>query len=480
MTEIAVLDIAVTLLIAQGLMGAFDTLYHHEMTVALPQRHGARLELAIHAVRAILYGVVFAGIAHLGFHGLWAWVLAAVVLVEVLLTLWDFVVEDNSRKLPATERVLHTVLAINGGALFGLYGVQLAQWASLPTALVPIDLGWRGWVLTLFAVGVAASGVRDGIAALRLSRQTPAPNPFAQMPHQRVLLTGGTGFIGEALVQQLLDAGHQVTVLTRQPLNAAFLFAGRARCIPTLARLHASDAFDAVINLAGARIVGMPWTQWQKKRLLNSRLHTTQQLLQWAQRTQHKPAVWVQASGIGYYGVRPPEETLTEQSAPGQGFMTELCQQWEQAAAPATTLGIRQVVLRLGMVLGPGGALPPMLLPHRLGLGGRLGSGQQAMGWIHREDVLAIMAQALVQPGMQGTYNTVAPECITQATFATTVGQVLHRPVWLHMPAAPIRWLAGEMAQIFVDGQKAVPQRLLDANFAWRYPTLRAALQNLV
>lgn len=480
MTEIAILDIAIALLIAQGVMGAFDTLYHHEITVTLPQRRSARLELAIHAVRAVLYGILFLSIAHLAFHGLWAWAVGAVVLIEVILTLSDFVIEDNSRKLPATERVLHTVLAINGGALFGLYGVQLAQWASFPTALVAIDLGWRGWVLSLFAVGVAASGVRDGLAALRLARQVPAPNPFTQMPHQRVLVTGGTGFIGEALVQQLLDAGHQVTVLTRQPLNAAFLFAGRARCIYTLNHLHPDDTFDAVVNLAGARVVGMPWTQRQKKRLLDSRLHTTDQLLQWAQRTQHKPTVWIQASGIGVYGVRSPEETLTEQSAPGQGFMTELCMQWEQAAAQATMLGIRQVVLRLGMVLGPGGALPPMLLPHRLGLGGRLGSGQQVMAWIHREDVLAIIAQALVRLDMQGAYNTVAPECVTQSTFATTVGQLLHRPVWLHIPATAIRWLAGEMAQIFVDGQKAVPQRLLDAHFKWRYPTLRAALQNLV
>ncbi|HSC80095.1 MAG TPA: NAD-dependent epimerase/dehydratase family protein, partial [Chitinolyticbacter sp.] len=227
------MEIVLVLLLLQGLMGAFDTLYHHELTVALPRQASARLELAIHAVRALLYGVVFAGLAWLEWHGGWLLVLALLIGIEIALTLWDFVVEDGSRKLPASERVLHTVLAINGGALFGLLAVHAAtHWWAAPTGLVVASHGWISIVLTLFAIGVAASGVRDGLAALRLNRQQAAlqPNPFIGK-HRRVLVTGGTGFIGEALVQQLLDAGHEVTLLVRDPLRAAYLFQGRARCI---------------------------------------------------------------------------------------------------------------------------------------------------------------------------------------------------------------------------------------------------------
>lgn len=479
MDESTLLTWALNLLIAQGLMGALDTLYHHELTVDLPHRRSARLELAIHAIRALFYGLLFASIAHLRFQGAWVWLVAGVVAVEILLTLWDFVVEDHSRKLPATERVLHTVLAINGGAVFGLYGLQLVQWAALPSALVPMDLGWRGGVLTLFAVGVAASGLRDGLAALGMARQSAPPNPFTDVPHQRVLVTGGTGFIGEALVGQLLDAGHQVTVLTRDPLRAAYLFDGRARCIRSLRSLDAAEVFDAVINLAGAPVVGPRWSARRQQQLLASRVGTTQALADWLARAQHTPAVWVQASAIGFYGVRDAAEGLTEGSAQGKGFMATLCAEWEAAAHTAGAHATRQVVLRLGLVFGPGGALMPLLLPFRLGVGGRMGSGRQVMSWIHRDDVLQLLARALRDPQMQGTYNAVAPDAISQAVFARTAGQVLRRPVWFHLPAAPLRWLLGEMAELFVDGQRVLPERLTQAGFAFRYPTLASALRDL-
>jgi hypothetical protein len=467
------------LLIAQGALGAIDTVYHHELTVALPRRRSAQKELTIHAIRALLYAIVFASIANVDFHGNWVFFIAALVIVEVFLTLWDFVLEDDSRKLPSTERILHTILAINGGALFGLYAWQLAQWWHLPTALVHVDHGWQGMLLTLFAIGVVLSGVRDGLAAVALAKATVPHNPFSGQSHRKILVTGGTGFIGEALVSQMLDAGHEVTVLARDPLRAAYLFDGRARCVRDVATLDSSEHFHAVINLAGAPVVGARWSAKRKAQLLASRMGTTQKLVNWFAKAKTCPATWIQASAIGFYGVRPASEILTEDSSRGEGFMAELCASWESAAVAAETLGARYVCLRFGLVFGPGGALPSLLLPYRFGFGGRLGDGQQMMSWIHRDDLLKIVAETMNNDSLRGIYNAVAPESVTQAQFAKTVGQVLIRPVWLHTPASLIRWLAGEMAQLFVDGQNVTPKRLVDCGFQFRYPTLVSAIRDL-
>jgi len=477
--ELPLLHWAITLLLAQGVLGALDTIYHHELTVALPQRHSARLELSIHAIRSMFYGLLFLGMAHFAFQGTWALVIALLFALEIGLTLWDFVVEDRSRKLPAIERIMHTVLAVNGGAFFALYGAQLVEWSSLPTGLSGIDFGWRGWLLTLFALGVSASGLRDALAALRLQREGKPGNPFAGGAYKRVLVTGGTGFIGETLVNQLLDAGHTVSVLARDPLRAAYLFDGRARCLRTLSKLGHDETFDVIINLAGAPVAGPRWSPKRQAQLLASRVQTTQALIDWLKHARHKPALWIQASAIGFYGVRDASETLDENAALGDGFMAQLCTRWEQAAEPATAFGVRQVVMRLGVVFGPGGALMPLLLPFRLGFGGRMGTGEQIMSWVHRDDVIQVIARAMDDASMSGTYNLVAPDAISQAAFAATAGKILKRPVWLHIPAAPVRALAGEMAQLFFDGQRVVPTRLLQAGYDFRYPTLDAALRDL-
>lgn len=479
MNALPAFDWAIALLIVQGCLGAFDTLYHHELTEDLAHRPQARRELQIHAVRALLYALLFGAVANLRFLGAWTLAVAALVLVEILLTLWDFVIEDRSRKLPATERITHTVLAINGGALFGLYAMQLWAWSGEPTALAPAGLGWRGWVLSVFAAGVGLSGIRDALAARRIGQRAPPANPFAGQPYRRVLVTGGTGFIGEALVGHLLDAGHAVTLLARSPLKAAYQCQGRARCVSTLAQLHRDEPFDVVINLAGAPILGPRWSAKRQAHLLASRVGVTEALLRWFDAAAHRPAVWIQASAIGYYGVRAAAERLDETSAPGGGFMAELCRRWEASIAPLAGQPVRTVVLRLGVVFGPGGALPPMLMPHYVGCGGRLGDGAQVMSWIHRDDVLRIVAEAMAGPDMAGVYNAVAPGALTQAEFARTVGKVLGRPVWCHLPAAPLRAAAGEMAQLLLDGQRVVPARLQAHGFAFRFETAEQALRDV-
>ena len=309
---------------------------------------------------------------------------------------------------------------------------------------------------------------------------TPSPAQAHGLPPQHMLITGGTGFIGQALVQQLLDGGHRVTLVSRNPSKAQARWAGKVHAVKTPDALQPDDAVDAIINLAGAPVVGPRWSAARQKVLLDSRVGTSLALVQWLRTTPHRPAVWVQASAIGFYGVRPANEVLTEDSTRGQGFMSDLCVRWEDAAAEAAALGVRQVVLRLGVVLGPGGALPPLLLPIRLGLGGRMGSGQQIMSWIHRDDVLALVAIALRDKGMHGVYNATAPQPVPQATFAATAGKLLHRPIWFPTPATPIRWLLGEMAELFVDGQRVMPTRLLREGFVFRHPALLGALQDLV
>lgn len=302
---------------------------------------------------------------------------------------------------------------------------------------------------------------------------------FRALTPQRHLITGGTGFIGTALILQLQSHGHHVTLWVRKPTKAQQRFGYGVRCTTSLDELAADDAFDTIINLAGAPVVGPPWTAGRRQQLLDSRVGVTQSLLTWLARTTQKPSTWVQASAIGFYGVRPPEELLDEQSNAGNGFMSELCVKWEAAAAQAAFMGLRQVTLRLGVVLGKGGALPPLLLPIRLGLGGRMGNGRQMFSWVHLRDVLAVIATALQDKRMQGVYNTVAPGVVSQAEFALTAGQVLHRPVWLPLPAWVLRLPMGEMAQLFVDGQRVVPARLQAQGFEFAYPGLLQALQDL-
>ncbi|KAF0812293.1 Epimerase family protein [Andreprevotia sp. IGB-42] len=343
------MEIVLSLLMLQGVLGALDTVYHHELTVALPRQASARKELAIHSVRALLYGVVFAGIAWLEWRGGWLLVLAGLVGIEVLLTLWDFVIEDNSRKLPATERILHTILAINGGAVFGLLAVHaLMHWWPQASALVVHDYGWPSWVLSVFAAGVALSGVRDGWAAFRLGHPAPAaPNPFIGA-HRRVLVTGGTGFIGTELVRQLLVAGHEVTLLARDPVRVAYLFDGQVRSVRRFDELARDCAFDAVINLAGAPVAGGRWTAARKAVLMRSRVDLTDALVAWIRTATHRPAVLINGSAIGFYGDQPDGAPLDENAPPADEFMSALCQRWEASAAQVDIMDVRRVVLRLG------------------------------------------------------------------------------------------------------------------------------------
>ncbi|MES2262873.1 MAG: TIGR01777 family oxidoreductase [Pseudomonadota bacterium] len=482
-------QMALQLMAAQGILGAFDTLYHHELTEALPRQPGARRELGIHALRSLIYSVLFVGLSCWTWHGWWALALLLIFGVEVGLTLWDFVTEDQTRLLPASERVTHTVLAMNGGAFVCLLVLNTPAWFTAPTAFVWQPYGGLSVFLALCGVGVGLSGVRDALAAMALERS--ADNDAAPAIHfgpaeQSVLLTGATGFIGRKLVAALLRDGHRVTVLTRAPRQAAWLFDGAVRCIGGMDQLPPSSRIDVIVNLAGARILGWRWTVARQALLHASRVKTTDSLVAWIASAEHKPRLLLSASAIGYYGVQRQDDAseLTETSAPQAIFMSRLCQDWEAAAQAASRHGVQVACMRFGLVFGAQGALPMMLLPIRLGMGGRLGSGAQRMSWIHVDDVLRGVAHLwqLSEEGrlQAGAYNFTAPENVSQQEFSRVAAHETGRPCFIPTPAFPLRLALGEQADLLLEGQKVAPTRLQASGFTFRYPTLQGALRSLV
>ncbi|HSC67958.1 MAG TPA: TIGR01777 family oxidoreductase [Cellvibrio sp.] len=485
--------LALQLMAAQGVMGAFDTLYHHELTETLAQRTSARRELSIHALRAILYAALFIGLSCWVWHGWFAVILFSVVAVEIVLTLWDFVVEDKTRMLPATERVTHTLLAINGGAFITLLALQLPGWWSLPAAVVWQPHGGLSVFLALCGIGVGLSGVRDALAALQLKKISAdaAQRSALHFSNQRrqVLVTGATGFIGQLLVRELLANEQDVIVLSRRPIAAAFLFAGKVKCIASIDELPANYPLDVIINLAGARILGWRWSEARKKVLLASRVALTRKLVEWIARAEQKPQLLLSASAIGYYGIQAQGDAtaLIETDSPQAIFMSRLCQEWEAEAQRASQYGVNVNIMRFGLVLGHQGALPMMLLPIKLGMGGKLGSGKQWMSWIHVRDLLRGIAY-LFQRRMDSSsdtyssisiYNFTASEALTQLEFNQQAASVLHRPCIMLTPGFMVRWLLGEQSDLLLEGQRVIPHNLREAGFSFEFPTAKSALDDI-
>lgn len=298
---------------------------------------------------------------------------------------------------------------------------------------------------------------------------------------EHVLVTGGTGFIGQLLIKTLLDAGHEVTLLSRDPLHATRLFDGRVRCISSLAELPAAERIDVIVNLAGARILGWRWTAARKEVLRQSRVALSENLVAWIARAEVKPRLLLSASAIGYYGIQAAgDDRALDESAPPQAiFMSQLCQEWEAAVNQAQRYGVTVCTMRFGLVLGQQGALPMMLLPIKCGLGGALGRGTQWHTWIHVQDLLAGIAH-LWSAEKSAAYNFTAPESLTQKQFSQVAATLLHRPCFFPTPAFLLRALLGEQADLLLQGQRVVPRRLLETGFQFQYPTLSDALKSLL
>lgn len=291
----------------------------------------------------------------------------------------------------------------------------------------------------------------------------------------RYLLTGGSGFIGSALCEELIRQGHQVTVLSRSVERAKRRL---PRTVQVTDRLPEQSAVDVVVNLAGEGIADGRWTSRRKQLLRGSRLDTTRALIDWMGRQRERPRTLISASAVGYYGPQN-DQILHENAAPGTDFAAWLCRDWETLASEAQHLGVSVCVVRIGVVLGAGGALKRLALPFHLGFGGPLGSGAQWTSWIHLQDLVRLISWLSQDKKRSGAWNGTSPNPVTNATLASTIGRILKRPSWLPMPAWALKILLGEMSSILLDGQRVLPARALEEGFTFSYPTLDAALRDL-
>jgi uncharacterized protein (TIGR01777 family) len=295
----------------------------------------------------------------------------------------------------------------------------------------------------------------------------------------RVVVAGGSGFLGRALVASLAGDGHQVSVLTRRPRAGVTSDVGWTPDGSVGPWASALDGVDLVINLAGEGIADKRWSSARKQVLRDSRLLATRSIVLALHRPRIPPPVFVSGSAVGYYGPRG-DDALTEDSPAGDDFLSHLAVEWEREAEPVPS-ATRLAVVRTGIVLHPdGGALKQMLTPFRLGLGGRLGSGRQQMSWIHRDDWIRLVRWIGDEPRAAGAFNLTAPAPVTNAEFTRTLGRVLGRPAFMSVPIVALRVLFGELSDTLVTGQRAIPAHAERLGFEFRFRQLERALVDLL
>jgi uncharacterized protein (TIGR01777 family) len=464
-------------------MGAFDTFYHHEMTERLAWRPSQRGELKLHGVRNILYALLFLTLGWLEVRGIWAVIIITVLVAEVVITLMDFVEEDLSRKLPASERVNHTLLALNYGAILVLLIPVLIDWASGPTDIIFVAYGFWSMLATAAGIGVTLFGLRDLAAAGRLARLSEAATTglvAALTGRQTILVTGATGFIGSRLVSALADVGHQVIALVRNPAKAEVL-RPPITLITSLDQLPANTKIDAIVNLAGEPISNGLWTEAKRRKIVESRVNMTEAVVKLIARLERRPAVLVNGSAIGWYGLWQ-DQVLTESAKSHACFSHELCEAWESAAQRAADFDVRVVCLRIGLVVGTdGGLLARMLTPFEFGLGGPMGSGHQWMSWIERDDLVRLMVHAIARPEISGPINATAPIPVTNGKFTEELGRRLGRPAIFRIPTALLHRAAGDLAdELLLGGQRVIPNKALSSGFVFKHETLRSAFEAIL
>lgn len=301
----------------------------------------------------------------------------------------------------------------------------------------------------------------------------------------RVIITGGTGLIGRPLSQALVKDGYEVIVLTRQPEKVQNAPAG-VKLMQWDGKSAAGwgelvDGAGAVVNLAGAGIADQRWSAARKQLIRQSRIDAGKAVMEALTAAARRPGVLIQSSAVGYYGTRTGDAQVTESYSPGGDFLSKVCFDWEASTAPVSKLGVRRAVIRTGVVLSnDGGAFPKQVLPFKLFAGGPVGSGKQWYPWIHIDDEVRAIQFLIANPKAEGVFNLAAPNPVTNQEFGKIVGEVLGRPAVMPAPGFAMQALFGEMAVILLEGQRAIPQRLLELGFTFTYATARQALDALL
>lgn len=296
------------------------------------------------------------------------------------------------------------------------------------------------------------------------------------MAQKHIFVTGGTGFIGQALCQWLDQQGYRVTVFSRRGEDHVQRVCGhRIKAVSKLSDMHHIGAIDAIVNLAGEGIAKKRWSELRKAELRASRISLTRELCKCITKLTHKPNILISGSAIGYYGDTGNNE-LHEDMPPGVDFAANLCSNWEDAAREAEKQGVRVCTLRIGVVLDPdGGALKRMLLPFKFGLGGIIGDGKQWMSWIDRGDLCRLIGFLIENPIARGAINAVAPYPATNRAYTHILAEALHRPTLLPVPAKVIRMLLGEASSLVLGSQRVVPDRALALGFKYQHESLESA-----
>ena len=299
----------------------------------------------------------------------------------------------------------------------------------------------------------------------------------------RILITGGTGFVGSRLTKSLIDLGHIPVLLTRNkdmvskrfPKAEVFSWDANSEEIPS----KAFEKLDGIINLMGENISNKRWSDGQKDKLIKTRVEATKKLINGFQKTNHdKLDFFISASAVGYYSVNS-QETLDENSPKGTGFLSDLCSRWEESAKE-NPIAKRQIIMRIGVVLGrEGGALSKLLPIFKMGAGGPVGNGKQMMSWIHIDDLVKAIIDFSQEEQYQGVYNLVSPNPVDNKEFSKALAKGLKRPCLFPVPPIALKLMMGEMSTIVLDGQTVIPKRLMESNFQFLYPDINQAMHNL-
>jgi uncharacterized protein (TIGR01777 family) len=460
-------------------MGAFDTLYHHELKERLPWRPQVKSELEIHALRNVFYFTIFLSLAWVEWHGFFAWVFLGILLAEIFVTFSDFALESKVRTVPAPEIIVHTALGIVYGAVLAYLIPEVLAWSKFETGFTIVSYGLFSWVMTMYAFAVLVFAFRDYFRSLEIDNFRQVYNMSLKEKRQKILLTGGSGFIGSKIAQALIDDGHEVSVLTRNFKTTVEKFSKQIRLLSSLQDDETN--YDIIINLAGAAI-NQRWTKQSKELILRSRLTISQELVNFIQRIDKKPKLLISSSGTGIYEASEDKEFTELSSLAESSFTADVCKSWEAKAKEAEAYGVRVVPLRTGLVLATdGGMLAEMLTAFDLCLGGKLGRGKQMMPWIDMHDLLGIVDYVINNESLKEVGNATAPKPVSNLEFSQTLAKAMMRPMFLTTPLFVLELFYGKemVRELLLKGRSVLPLRLQEHGYAFKFTTLEQSMNNL-